>query len=238
NGEHDVPIASVQVGDLLRVRPGEKVPVDGVVTEGRSFVDESMVTGESVPVEKTPDDRVTGGTLNSTGSFIMRAERVGHATLLAQIVRMVAEAQRTRAPIQRLADQIAEYFVPAVVVVAGIALVAWSIWGPEPPFAMALVSAVAVLIIACPCALGLATPMAIMVGTGRGAEAGVLIRNAEALERLERVNTLVVDKTGTLTEGKPSVSQIVPMPGIDETQLLRFVASVENVSEHPLAGGK
>ena len=233
NGEHDVPIASVHVGDLLRVRPGEKVPVDGVVTEGRSFVDESMVTGESVPVEKNPEDRVTGGTLNSTGSFIMRAERVGDATLLAQIVRMVAEAQRTRAPIQRLADQIAEYFVPAVVIVAGIALVAWSIWGPEPRFAMALVSAVAVLIIACPCALGLATPMAIMVGTGRGAEAGVLIRNAEALERLERVDTLVVDKTGTLTEGKPSVSRIVPTDA--DVTLLRTVAALEQASEHPLA---
>ena len=233
NGEHDVPIASVHVGDLLRVRPGEKVPVDGVVTEGRSFVDESMVTGESVPVEKNPEDRVTGGTLNSTGSFIMRAERVGDATLLAQIVRMVAEAQRTRAPIQRLADQIAEYFVPAVVIVAGIALVAWSIWGPEPRFALALVSAVAVLIIACPCALGLATPMAIMVGTGRGAEAGVLIRNAEALERLERVDTLVVDKTGTLTEGKPSVSRIVPTDA--DVTLLRTVAALEQASEHPLA---
>jgi P-type Cu+ transporter len=233
NGEHDVPIASVHVGDLLRVRPGEKVPVDGVVSDGRSFVDESMVTGESVPVEKNPDDRVTGGTLNSTGSFIMRAERVGDATLLAQIVRMVAEAQRTRAPIQRLADQIAEYFVPAVVIVAGIALVAWSIWGPEPRFAMALVSAVAVLIIACPCALGLATPMAIMVGTGRGAEAGVLIRNAEALERLERVDTLVVDKTGTLTEGKPSVSRIVPTDA--DVTLLRIVAALEQASEHPLA---
>ncbi len=237
DGEHDVPIASVHVGDLLRVRPGEKVPVDGVVTDGRSFVDESMVTGEPLPVEKGPADRVTGGTLNSTGSFIMRAERVGEATLLAQIVRMVAEAQRTRAPIQRLADQIAEYFVPAVVIIAGMALIAWSIWGPEPRFAMALVSAVAVLIIACPCALGLATPMAIMVGTGRGAEAGVLIRNAEALERLERVNTLVVDKTGTLTEGKPSVSRIVPFPdtGSDPGYLLRIIAALEQASEHPLA---
>ncbi len=257
--EQDVPIASVHVGDLLRVRPGERIPVDGVVTKGDSFVDESMVTGESLPVKKGPDDRVTGGTLNSTGSFIMRAERVGEATLIAQIVRMVAEAQRTRAPIQRLADQIAEYFVPAVVIVAGIALVAWSIWGPEPPLAMALVSAVAVLIIACPCALGLATPMAIMVGTGRGAEAGVLIRNAEALERLERVDTLVVDKTGTLTEGKPSVSRIVPMPSVPSdaaptgsdvaekltrarsdpetmaSDLLRIVAALEQASEHPLA---
>src|SRR3954471_7204293 len=216
DGEHDVPIASVHVGDLLRVRPGEKIPVDGLVTEGQSFVDESMVTGESVPAEKRTDDRVTGGTLNGTGSFIMRADRVGESTLLAQIVRMVAEAQRTRAPIQRLADRIAEYFVPAVVAVAGVALVAWSLFGPEPRFALALVSAVAVLIIACPCALGLATPMAIMVGTGRGAEAGVLIRNAEALERLERVNTLAIDKTGTLTEGRPSVAQVVTArPGSD-----------------------
>jgi Cu+-exporting ATPase len=257
DGEHDVPIASVHVDDLLRVRPGEKIAVDGVVTDGNSFVDESMVTGESVPVEKNTGDRVTGGTLNSTGSFIMRAERVGEATLLAQIVRMVAEAQRTRAPIQRLADRIAEYFVPAVVIVAGMALLAWSIWGPEPRFAMALASAVAVLIIACPCALGLATPMAIMVGTGRGAEVGVLIRNAEALERLERVNTLVVDKTGTLTEGKPSVSLIVPVglgsaaadaaaaspepwrrradPETMASNLLRILAALEQASEHPLA---
>jgi Cu+-exporting ATPase len=245
DGEHDVAIASVHVGDRLRVRPGEKIPVDGVVIDGRSFVDESMVTGESVPVEKASDARVTGGTLNGTGSFVMRADRVGEATLLAQIVRMVAEAQRTRAPIQRLADQIAEYFVPAVVIVAGIALIAWSIWGPEPRFTMALVSAVAVLIIACPCALGLATPMAIMVGTGRGAEAGVLIRNAEALERLERVDTLVVDKTGTLTEGRPSVSRTIPVgsdgalqltqAGSDPTvTLLRLVAALEQASEHPL----
>jgi len=212
DGEQDVPIASVHVGDRLRVRPGERVPVDGVVLEGRSFVDESMVTGEPVPVEKSDGTAVTAGTLNGTGSFVMRADRVGEATLLAQIVRMVAEAQRTRAPIQRLADRIAEYFVPAVVGVAGMAFLAWSIWGPEPRFALALVSAVAVLIIACPCALGLATPMAIMVGTGRGAEAGVLLRNAEALERLERVDTLVVDKTGTLTEGRPSVSRIIPVP--------------------------
>ena len=245
DGEHDVAIASVHLGDRLRVRPGEKIPVDGVVIDGRSFVDESMVTGESVPVEKASDARVTGGTLNGTGSFVMRADRVGEATLLAQIVRMVAEAQRTRAPIQRLADQIAEYFVPAVVIVAGIALIAWSIWGPEPRFTMALVSAVAVLIIACPCALGLATPMAIMVGTGRGAEAGVLIRNAEALERLERVDTLVVDKTGTLTEGRPSVSRTIPVgpdgalqltrAGSDPTvTLLRLVAALEQASEHPL----
>ena len=246
-GEQDVPIASVHVGDLLRVRPGERIPVDGVVVDGRSFVDESMVTGESAPVEKHLATAVTAGTLNGAGSFIMRAERVGEATLLAQIVRMVAEAQRTRAPIQRLADQIAEYFVPAVVAVAGLAFLAWSIWGPEPRFALALVNAVAVLIIACPCALGLATPMAIMVGTGRGAGAGVLIRNAEALERLERVDTLVVDKTGTLTEGKPSVSRIVPATGADVSggrnmasgsdpavDLLRLVAAVEQASEHPL----
>ena len=231
DGEHDVPIASVHVGDRLRVRPGEKIPVDGVVTEGQSFVDESMVTGESVPTEKRTDDRVTGGTLNGTGSFIMRADRVGESTLLAQIVRMVAEAQRTRAPIQRLADRIAEYFVPAVVAVAGVALVAWSLFGPEPRFALALVSAVAVLIIACPCALGLATPMAIMVGTGRGAEAGVLIRNAEALERLERVNTLAIDKTGTLTEGRPSVARVVTA---GTANILQLVGALEQASEHPL----
>jgi Cu+-exporting ATPase len=244
DGEDDVPIASVHVGDRLRVRPGEKIPVDGVVTEGQSFVDESMVTGESIPAEKRTDDRVTGGTLNGTGSFIMRADRVGSSTLLAQIVRMVAEAQRTRAPIQRLADRIAEYFVPAVVVIAGVALVAWSLFGPEPRFALALVSAVAVLIIACPCALGLATPMAIMVGTGRGAEAGVLIRNAEALERLERVNTLAIDKTGTLTEGRPSVARVVtarrgsdPSAGSDPhtATLLQLVGALEQASEHPLA---
>jgi len=237
DGERDVPLASVHVNDLLRVRPGERVPVDGVVVDGRCFVDESMVTGESIPVEKLVGAAVTGGTLNSTGSFIMRADRVGEATLLAQIVRMVAEAQRTRAPIQRLADRISEYFVPAVVAVAIAALIAWSIWGPEPRFALALVNAVSVLIIACPCALGLATPMAIMVGTGRGASAGVLIRNAEALENLERVNTVVVDKTGTLTEGRPSVGRIVPVsPAASDTasDLLRLVAAVEQGSEHPL----
>jgi Cu+-exporting ATPase len=235
DGEHDVPLEDVQPGDLLRVRPGEKVPVDGVVVEGRSAVDESMVTGESVPVTKEPDARVTGGTVNGTGSFVMRAERVGNETLLAQIVRMVAEAQRSRAPIQRLADRVAEYFVPSVVAVAIIAFIAWTLWGPEPRLAMALVSAVAVLIIACPCALGLATPMAIMVGTGHGATAGVLIRNAEALERLERVDTLVIDKTGTLTEGKPQVVSLVPAGGTDETSLLRLVAALEQASEHPLA---
>jgi Cu+-exporting ATPase len=194
-----------------------------------------MVTGESVPVAKEPESRVTGGTVNGTGSFVIRAERVGNETLLAQIVRMVAEAQRSRAPIQRLADRVAEYFVPAVVVVAVVAFIAWTMWGPEPRLALALVSAVAVLIIACPCALGLATPMAIMVGTGHGASAGVLIRNAEALERLERVDTLVIDKTGTLTEGKPQVVTIAPAPGVDENTLLRTVAALEQASEHPLA---
>ncbi len=235
DGERDVPLEDVHPGDLLRVRPGEKVPVDGVVVEGRSAVDESMVTGESVPVAKEAESRVTGGTVNGTGSFVMRAERVGNETLLAQIVRMVAEAQRSRAPIQRLADRVAEYFVPAVVVVAILAFVAWTMWGPEPSLALALVSAVAVLIIACPCALGLATPMAIMVGTGHGASAGVLIRNAEALERLERVDTLVIDKTGTLTEGKPQVVSVVPAAGHDERGLLRLVAALEQASEHPLA---
>jgi len=234
DGERDVPLASVHPGDLLRVRPGEKVPVDGTVVEGRTFVDESMVTGESTPVEKSEGSPLTGGTLNGTGSVVMRAERVGEATLLAQIVRMVAEAQRTRAPIQRLADRIAEYFVPAVVLVAVISFVAWSIWGPAPRLALGLVNAVAVLIIACPCALGLATPMAIMVGTGRGAAAGVLIRNAEALERLEGVDTLVVDKTGTLTQGAPAVTQIRVAVGSDEPSVLRLVAALEQGSEHPL----
>ncbi|MEO8077208.1 MAG: copper-translocating P-type ATPase, partial [Acidobacteriota bacterium] len=232
--ERDVPIATVQPGDMLRVRPGERIPVDGTVVEGHSFVDEAMVTGEPVPVEKQAGTLVTGGTLNGVGTLVMRAERVGEQTLLAQIVRMVAAAQRTRAPIQRLADRIAAYFVPAVVLVAAAALAAWSLWGPEPRFALAILSAVAVLIIACPCALGLATPMAIMVGTGRGAAAGVLVRNAEALEQLERVDTLVVDKTGTLTEGRPSVAEIICMRGVDEEWLLRAVAAVEQASEHPL----
>src|SRR6266545_2778019 len=234
DGEHDVPLASVHQGDLLRVRPGEKIPVDGVVVEGRTFVDESMVTGESVPVEKSEGVAVTGGTLNGNGSVVMRAERVGDATLLAQIVRMVAEAQRSRAPIQRLADRIAEYFVPAVVLVAVLSFIGWSVWGPSPRLALGLVNAVAVLIIACPCALGLATPMAIMVGTGRGAAAGVLIRNAEALERLERVDTLVVDKTGTLTEGAPAVTRVAVALGSDEPTLVRLVAALEQGSEHPL----
>jgi Cu+-exporting ATPase len=233
--DRDVALDAVVVGDLLRVRPGERVPVDGVVVEGRSLVDESMVTGEPAPVEKVAGVRVTGSTVNGTGSFVMRAERVGSDTLLAQIVRMVSEAQRTRAPIQRLADRVAGYFVPAVVIVAVAAFAAWSMWGPEPRLAYALVSAVAVLIIACPCALGLATPMAIMVGTGRGATAGVLIKNAEALERLEAVDTLVVDKTGTLTEGKPRVTRVIPSSGSTESDVLRLAAAVEQGSEHPLA---
>ena len=233
--EHDVPLGDVKVGDICRVRPGEKVPVDGVVTEGRSAIDESMVTGEPIPAEKEPGARVTGGTINTTGSLLIRADRVGRDTLLAQIVRMVGEAQRSRAPIQRLADRIAAYFVPAVVGSAVLAFVAWSAWGPEPRLAHALVSAVAVLIIACPCALGLATPMAIMVGTGRGATAGVLVKNAEALERLERVDTLVVDKTGTLTEGKPRLVSVVPFGGRSEADAVRLAAALERSSEHPLA---
>jgi len=233
--EEDVPLPHVHVADRLRVRPGEKIPVDGIVLEGRSAVDESMVTGEPVPVEKEAGAPVTGGTVNGTGSFVMRAERVGADTLLAQIVRMVGEAQRSRAPIQRLADRVAAWFVPAVVGVALLAFIGWSIWGPEPRLAHALVSAVAVLIIACPCALGLATPMAIMVGTGRGAGAGVLIKNAEALERMESVDTLVVDKTGTLTEGRPRLVGVQPARGFSEDEVLRLAASLEQGSEHPLA---
>jgi P-type Cu+ transporter len=232
--EKDVPLEQVKPGDRLRVRPGEKIPVDGVVLEGRSAVDESMVTGESMPVEKTAGSKVTGATLNTTGSFIMRAERVGSETLLARIVQMVSQAQRSRAPIQRLADRVAAWFVPAVVAIAAAAFVAWFLLGPQPRLAHALVNAVAVLIIACPCALGLATPMAIMVGVGRGARAGVLIKNAEALEILEKVDTLVIDKTGTLTEGKPtliSYSQTLA----DQPELLRLAASLERASEHPLA---
>ncbi len=262
--DRDVPLAEVRVGDLLRVRPGERVPVDGVVIEGRSAVDESMISGEPIPVEKGPGNAVIGATMNGTGSLTMRAERVGAETLLAQIVRMVSEAQRSRAPIQRVADRLAAWFVPAVVIVAVAAFAGWTLWGPEPRLALALLSAVAVLIIACPCALGLATPMAIMVGTGRGATAGVLIRDAAALETLERVDTLIVDKTGTLTEGKPRVRAVVPAPPpeISETlenavsaqevvvrtatklstpkaitgdELLRLAAAVERASEHPLA---
>jgi Cu+-exporting ATPase len=233
--EEDVSLDHVQVDDRLRVRPGERVPVDGVVLDGASAVDESMVTGEPIPVEKTPDSRVTGGTVNGTGGFVMRAERVGSDTLLAQIVRMVAEAQRSRAPIQRLADLVAAWFVPAVVLVAVLTAIVWGLMGPEPRLAYALVNAVAVLIIACPCALGLATPMSIMVGTGRGAHAGVLIKNAEALETMETVNTVVVDKTGTLTEGKPRLVSFVPIDGIPEAELLGLAAGLERGSEHPLA---
>jgi Cu+-exporting ATPase len=234
--EVDVPLDQVKPGDRLRVRPGEKIPVDGVVLEGRSFVDESMVTGEPIPVEKPPGGRVTGGTVNGTGSFVMRAERVGSETLLAQIVRMVSEAQRSRAPIQRLVDQVSAYFVPAVVVAAVLTFVTWSLAGPEPRMAYALVNAVAVLIIACPCALGLATPMSIMVATGRGALAGVLVKNAEALEVLEKIDILVVDKTGTLTEGKPRLLSIEALAGHADSELLRLAASLEQGSEHPLAG--
>ena len=233
--EEDVPLDAVQVGHVLRVRPGEKVPVDGVVVEGAAAIDESMVTGESIPVERRSGDRVIGVTIVVNGTVTMRAERVGADTLLAQIVQLVGEAQRTRAPIQRLADRAAEYFVPGVVVSAGLTFAVWSLWGPEPRLAHALVNAVAVLIIACPCALGLATPMAIMVGTGEGARAGVLIRNAEALERLARVDTLVVDKTGTLTEGRPRVTAIEATAGWTEDEVLRLAASVERGSEHPLA---
>ena len=233
--EEDVPLAHVQPGDRLRVRPGERIPVDGAVLEGTSAVDESMVTGEPIPVEKAPGARVIGGTVNSAGSFVMCAERVGVDTLLAQIVRMVAEAQRSRAPIQRLADTVSAWFVPAVVVVAVVTALAWGLCGPEPRLAYALVNAVAVLIIACPCALGLATPMSIMVATGRGAQAGVLIKDAEALETLEKANTLVVDKTGTLTEGKPSLVSIVATEGVKEGEALALAAGLERGSEHPLA---
>jgi len=234
-GEEDVALDAVQVGDRLRVRPGEKVPVDGVLVEGTSAVDESMVTGEAIPVEKTAGDRVIGGTVNGTGGFVMRADRVGRETLLAQIVQMVSEAQRSRAPIQRLADLVAAWFVPAVVFVAVVSAIVWASVGPEPRAAYAIVNAVAVLIIACPCALGLATPMSIMVGTGRGAAAGVLIKNAEALEVMERVDTLVVDKTGTLTEGKPKLVTAEPAAGFEETELLGLAAGIERGSEHPLA---
>ena len=233
--EADIPLGEVQPGHRLRVRPGEKVPVDGVVLEGRSAVDESMITGEPVPAEKAPGDKVTGATVNTTGTFVMRAERVGNDTLLAQIVAMVAEAQRSRAPIQALADTVSGWFVPAVIAVALLAFVVWSIFGPPPAMTFALVNAVAVLIIACPCALGLATPMSIMVGTGRGARAGVLVKNAEALELMERVDTLVIDKTGTLTEGKPRLAGVIAIGPLEEEELLRLAASLERSSEHPLA---
>ncbi|MPY90137.1 MAG: heavy metal translocating P-type ATPase [Luteitalea sp.] len=234
DSDEDVLLADVRVGDVLRVRPGEKVPVDGELIEGRSYIDESMVTGEPMPVDKDHGARVIGGTINGTGSFLMRAERVGEATLLAQIVRLVGDAQRSRAPIQRLADRVAAIFVPAVVAVAVLSFVVWAFWGPDPRLTYALTSAVAVLIIACPCALGLATPMAVMVGTGRGATAGVLVRDAETLETLARVDTLVVDKTGTLTEGKPTLVELRARPPFDETALLRLAAAVEQGSEHPI----
>ena len=234
-GDESVAIDTIQVGDLLRVRPGEKVPVDGELTEGQATIDESMITGEPMPVRKARGAPVTAGTLNQTGGFVMRAQKVGADTLLAQIVHMVATAQRSRAPIQRVADQVAGWFVPLVIAVALATFAAWLAWGPSPAFSYALVTAVAVLIIACPCALGLATPMSIMVGVGRGAQQGVLIRDAEALERMEKVDTLVVDKTGTLTEGRPRVVQVEPAPGFDAQQLLQQLASVERASEHPLA---
>src|SRR6185295_6453184 len=233
--DEEISLDLIKPGDRLRVRPGEKVPVDGVILEGSTSIDESMVTGEPIPVEKSKGDKVTGGTVNGTGGFVMQAERVGSETLLAQIVRMVSEAQRTRAPIQRLADVVSSYFVPAVIVIAVITFICWSLVGPEPRLAHAIVNAVAVLIIACPCALGLATPMSIMVGTGRGATAGVLIKNAEALEVFEKIDTLIVDKTGTLTEGKPRLTSIELVAGTSESDLLHLAASIERGSEHPLA---
>ncbi len=233
--EDDIQLDGVHVGDRLRVRPGEKVPVDGDVVEGRSAVDESMVTGESMPVTKTVGDRAIGGTINTSGALVIEARHVGADTMLSRIVQLVAEAQRSRAPIQRLADQVSGYFVPAVIAVAALAFAAWTIWGPEPRFSYGVLAAVSVLIIACPCALGLATPMSIMVSVGRGAQAGVLVKNAEALERMEKVDTLVVDKTGTLTEGRPAVTAIVPAAGFDEATILGLAASVERASEHPLA---
>jgi Cu+-exporting ATPase len=234
-GDEDVALDAIAVGDLLRVRPGEKIPVDGVVAQGRSSVDESMVTGESMPVSKAEGDRVIGGTVNQSGGLVVRAEKVGRDTMLARIVDMVARAQRSRAPIQRLADQVASWFVPAVIAAAVLAFAAWAIFGPEPRFTFGLVAAVTVLIIACPCALGLATPMSIMVGIGRGAHSGILIRDAQALQQLERIDTVVIDKTGTLTEGRPKVVAIIPAAGVEEDELLRLAASVERGSEHPLA---
>ena len=235
SGDDEVALDAVNIGDMLRVRPGEKVPLDGQIVEGRSAVDESMLTGESMPVGKSAGDKVIGGTLNQSGAFVMRADRIGRDTVLAQIVQMVVQAQRSRAPIQRLADQVSGWFVPLVIAVAALAFAAWAIWGPEPRLAYGLLAAVSVLIIACPCALGLATPMSIMVGIGRGAQAGVLIKNAEALERLEKIDVLVVDKTGTLTVGKPTVVALKPAAGVSEETLLKLTASLERGSEHPLA---
>jgi Cu+-exporting ATPase len=234
-GDEEIELDQVKVGDLLRVRPGDKVPIDGVVTEGRSHVDESMVTGEPLPVQKETGAKVIGGTINGQGSFVMRAEKVGRDTMLAQIVQMVAQAQRSRAPIQRLADQVSGWFVPAVIVIAIASFIAWAVWGPAPAMGYGLVAAVSVLIIACPCALGLATPMSIMVGVGRGARTGVLFKNAEALERFEKIDTIIVDKTGTLTLGKPKVTAIRPAQGFADSEILRLAASLENASEHPLA---
>ncbi|MGA8659531.1 MAG: copper-translocating P-type ATPase, partial [Chthoniobacterales bacterium] len=233
--EEEVPVDEIEKGDVLRVRPGEKVPIDGLIIEGKSTVDESMITGEPMPVEKAVNDPVIGATVNQTGSFLMRAEKVGADTLLSQIVHMVAEAQRSRAPIQKLADTVAGYFVPTVILTAIIAFVVWAVWGPTPAMAYAVVNAVSVLIIACPCALGLATPMSIMVGVGKGAQSGILIKNAEAIERAEKVNCLLTDKTGTLTAGKPRITSSIPNSGLDERQLLRMAASLEQNSEHPLA---
>jgi Cu+-exporting ATPase len=233
--DEEIELDQVKVGDLLRARPGDKVPIDGTVTDGRSHVDESMVTGEPLPVLKEPGSKVIGGTINGQGSFVMRAEKIGRDTMLAQIVQMVAQAQRSRAPIQRLADTVSGWFVPAVILIAFVAFVGWAVWGPQPAMGYGLVAAVSVLIIACPCALGLATPMSIMVGVGRGARAGVLIKNAEALERMEKIDTIIVDKTGTLTLGKPRVTAIRPAPGLEEAGVLRLAASLENASEHPLA---
>lgn len=233
--EKDVPVDELQKGDLLRVRPGEKIPIDGIITEGKSTIDESMITGEPMPVEKASGDKVIGATVNQTGSFVMRAEAIGSETMLSQIVHMVAEAQRSRAPIQKLADQVSGYFVPAVVASSGLTFVIWAVFGPAPAFAFAVVNAIAVLIIACPCALGLATPMSIMVGVGKGAQHGILVKNAEALESAEKITHLITDKTGTLTEGRPEVVDVVTATGVDESKLLGLAAAVETHSEHPLA---
>ena len=235
NGEEEVPVDEFEPGDLLKVRPGEKIPLDGTITEGKSHIDESMITGEPVPVERVAGDAVIGATVNQTGSFTMKAEKVGSETLLSQIVQMVAEAQRSRAPIQQLADTVAGYFVPAVLVIAVLTFGIWSFWGPAPAIAYAIVNAVSVLIIACPCALGLATPMSIMVGVGRAAQNGILIKDAEVIEGIEKVDVLITDKTGTLTAGKPKVTDIIATEGISDEELLQLAAAIESNSEHPLA---